>query len=136
MFGTEFYNGKGKTAFERYNADAVLTDLEKKAIDIIASKFEEFSIDFSNIKASRRSENYLSLIAENDFDFCRIKAGNRSCWFSIHSLNLNDTLKNDSRFDECNKKLVHWKIKLSSVDDLEEYADLILESYLSIKDLR
>jgi hypothetical protein len=136
MAQTEFLNGKVKTAFERYNAEAVLTDLEKTAIDMIASKFDEFSVDFSKIKMCRKSENYLSLVAENEFDFCRIKAGARSSWFSIHGLNLPDDLKNDSRFDDCNKKIVHWKLKLSGIDDLKDYVDLILESYLSIKDLR
>lgn len=136
MANIEFCNGEVKTAFGNYNTDAELTDLEKNAIYIISSKFEEFSVDFSKIRICRRSENYLSLVADNEFDFCRIKAGIRSNWFSIHGLNLPDNLKNDSRLNECNKKLVHWKVKISTIDELNDYADLILESYLSIKDLR
>ena len=136
MVNTELYNGELISGFARYNADAELTEVEQIAINIIISQFEEFSVDFSKIKICRRSDNYLSLVAENEFDFCRIKAGTRSSWFSIHGLNLSDDLKNDSRFDECNKKIVHWKIKLSTIEELEDYVDLILESYLSIKDLR
>ena len=133
MAQTEFLNGKVKTAFERYNAEAVLTDLEKTAIDMIASKFDEFSVDFSKIKVCRRSENYLSLVAENEFDFCRIKAGARSNWFSIHGLQLSDDIKQDKRFESVNKKLVHWKVLLSDVSDFKSNSDLILESYLSVK---
>lgn len=136
MANTELYNGELISGFARYNADAELTELEQIAINIIISQFEEYSVDFSIIKICRRSDHYLSLVAENEFDFCRIKAGTRSCWFSIHGLNLAQDLKEDPRLAECNKKLVHWKIKLSSIEDLEQYSDLILQSYLSIKDLR
>lgn len=119
-------------AFENYNTPAELTEEEKTAIDYIKATFDNNSIDFSQIKLCRRSENYLSLVALNDMDFCRIKVGKRSCWFSIHGLQLPDSIKQDKRFETVNKKLVHWKISLSDVSDFKNNSDLILESYLSL----
>ena len=133
MKGTVISKGEITGAFDNYNAPAELTDDEKTAIDYIKAVFDDNSVDFSQIKFCRRSNNYLSLITSNNMDFCRIKVGKRSCWFSIHGLQLPDDIKQDKRFESVNKKLVHWKVLLSDVSDFKSNSDLILESYLSVK---
>lgn len=122
-----------KSEIDNYNTDAVMTELEKEAIGYIKREFKKRNIDFGEIRLRRRSKAYLTLLAPNDYDFCRIKAGKQSVWFSVHGFNLPENIKNDSRFDNAKKTLLHWKIKLSSIDDFKDNSDLISESYLSIK---
>ncbi|MBR0141893.1 MAG: hypothetical protein IJM19_06575 [Ruminococcus sp.] len=122
-----------KSEFDGYDSDAVLTSIETKAIEYIKREFEKREINFDEIRFRRRSKDYLTLLAPNDFDFCRIKVGERSVWFSVHGLNLPKEIKNDERFDKVKKTLIHWKVKLGSIDEFLENSDLIAESYISIR---
>ena len=119
-----------KAQFDNYNTDAELTELEKEALKYIKAYFVENGADFDSLRFCRRSENYLSVIAPTDTDFCRLKVSERSVWYSVHGARLSEPLRNDSRFDGVKKSLLHWKVKLKSPADFKDNSDLILESYL------
>lgn len=123
-----------ESQFDNYDADAIPTELESIALEAIGSEFKKRGLDFGEIRFRRRSDKYLTLLAPNDFDFCRIKVGERSVWFSVHGIKLPAEIKNDSRFDGVKKTLVHWKVSLKNVSDFQHNSDLIAESYLSIRD--
>lgn len=132
----EFSNFDGyfniTTQFDDYDKPAELTELEVPAIDIIKSGFANNQLNFNSIKMVRRTKNYLSLILPNDNDFCRIKAGVRSNWISLDFVACSDDIKNDTRLEIVkNKHQRHWKIQLNSIDRLNDYMDLIIESYKS-----
>ena len=79
----------------------------------------------------RRTDNYLTVVVGQECDFCRIKAGKKSTWFSL-SFSSKDRkdLELDPRLSVvANKNHRHWKIPLSSIDKLDGYSDLILKAY-------
>lgn len=121
--------------FDNYNTDAVLTELEDTAIKYIRNEFIKRNLDFDCIRFRRRSKDYLTLLAPNDFDFCRIKSTERATWFSIHGLNLPKPIQDDERFGDTKKTLIHWKVKLGNVEDFATNSDLIAESFISIQNL-
>ena len=116
----------------KHDADAELTILEKKAVSFIRSEFEKRDIDFDCIRFRRRSNDYLTLLSPNDYDFCRLKTTERVTWFTVFAAQLPEEIKNDSRFNGNKKTLLHWKVKLQSLDDLKNNSDLIADSFLSI----
>ncbi|MBR4627747.1 MAG: hypothetical protein IKO47_08625 [Ruminococcus sp.] len=120
---------------DNYNADAELSILEEFAVALIKDEFIKRNINFDCIRFRRRSKDYLTLLAPNDFDFCRIKTTERVTWFTIHGLNLPKQIQNDERFNDTKKNLVHWKVRLDNVGDFETNSDLIAESFVSIHDL-
>lgn len=119
----------------KHDADEELSMLEEYAVSYIKDEFIKRNINFDCIRFRRRSKDYLTLLAPNDFDFCRIKTTERVTWFSVHGLNLPKTIQNDERFNDTKKSLVHWKVKLNSVGDFETNSDLIAESFISIRNL-
>ncbi|MBR1810755.1 MAG: ribonuclease H-like domain-containing protein [Clostridia bacterium] len=86
----------------------------------------------SDLKVDRRTSNYLSLVTcVHCGDFCRFKATANTLWIS---LDLWGYYEVDPRLAGVkNKNQRHWKIYLSSMDDLFNYADLISFSYNKIK---
>ena len=83
------------------------------------------------IHLERRTDSYLTIVVCGVYDFCRLKIGKRSMWVSV-ALSPNDRklFFDDIRFsNELHKNQFHWKIKLSSVDDLRSSLDLIQKSY-------
>lgn len=133
MNGIELSPLGSKTQFDNYNSDAELSELEMIALYHIKAAFAKASEDFDVLRFRRRSQDYLTVISPNDDDFCRIKVTSRSIWFSVHGLTLPESFKSDARFDGVKKTLVHWKVKLKSIDDFIDNSDLILASYLSTK---
>lgn len=121
-------------SIDRYNQPAVLTSLEKQIARYIKKAFEINGIDFDKaIRFRRRAQSYLSLIAPNDDDFCRIKIGPKSIWFSIDAWRLDEEKRNDARFNNIkNRKIRHWKVYLNCIEDFESNTDLIVDSYKSI----
>lgn len=117
-----------------YNQPANLTIPEKQAALYIKKAFLSNNIDFDKlIRFRRRSQNYLSLIAPNDDDFCRIKIGPKSIWFSIDAWRLDEERKNDARFNNIkNRRIRHWKVYLNCIEDFEKNTDLIIDTYKSI----
>ena len=129
-------NGKAEisTDFDNYNKPTNLTMLEAVAVDYIKEEFEKSGIDFSKaVRFRRRSESYLTLIAPNDVDFCRIKAGSIATWFSVDAWILDDDKKSDPRFSEVkNKNTRHWKVYLNGIYDFENNSDLIVDTYKAL----
>lgn len=122
------------TSLDNYNQPAELTMLEKQVALYIKNAFLKNDIDFDKtIRFRRRSQCYLTLIAPNDVDFCRIKAGIKSVWFSVDSWLLDEEKKNDIRFDNVkNRKARHWKVELNYIQDFENNADLIVDTFKSL----
>ena len=119
--------------FDNYNKDADLTELESQALEYIKIAFTNLNIDFNELRFRRRSDSYLTILAPNDIDFCRLKVSERSTWFSVHGMHLSEPLKSDPRFNGAKKNTLHWKVKLNDVTDFINNSDLIVQSYLSLK---
>lgn len=115
--------------FRRYKT-VELTPQEEQAVKIVVDSIGDKLT--SEIHLERRTDNYLTVVVGQEFDFCRIKAGEKSTWFSL-SLPSKERkeLALDPRLSVvANKNLVHWKIPLTSIDKLDNYSDLILKSYI------
>lgn len=109
-----------------YHAPAKSSDDEAAALQIIEAAIG------TNCTVEQRSANYLTVLAPNGVDFCRIKFGAHSSWFSLDLWHCSDEVKNDPRLSDVkNKNQRHWKISVDNVSSLEEYADLISASYRS-----
>lgn len=122
------------SSLDNYDQPADLSMLEKQVALYIKRAFQKNNIDFDkSIRFRRRSQSYLTLIAPNDIDFCRIKAGLKSVWFSVDSWSLNEEKKNDARFNNVkNRKIRYWKVELNCIEDFENNADLIVDTYKSL----
>ena len=121
-----------RSSFEKPLA---LADEEQSAIDIIYKAFSGLATDSAEIHAERRSTNYLSIVAFSDYDFIRLKVGERSKWFSVFlSPTDRSELENDIRFAGVpNKRLLHWKVKLSRTEELSEHTDLFQRAFAAAK---
>lgn len=110
-----------------------LTDAEKSAIDVIFKAFSEQEISSAEIHPERRSTNYLSIVAFSDYDFIRLKMGEKAKWVSVFlSPKDRSELASDVRFaGVSNKKQIHWKVSLSTVEDLEKHVDLFQLAFSS-----
>lgn len=110
-----------------------LTAEEKSAIDLIYKALSELETSTAHIHVERRSTNYLSIVAFSDYDFIRLKIGERAKWVSVFlSPKDRSELKNDVRFANIsNKKQSHWKINLSCTEDLIKHADLFQRAFSS-----
>lgn len=108
-----------------------LTDAETSAIDLIYRALSELETSTADIHVERRSTNYLSIVAFSDYDFIRLKIGERAKWFSV-SLSPKDRseLASDPRFSGVsNKRQIHWKVNLLSIEDLIKHADLLQRAF-------
>lgn len=126
VIGKDIYVSRNE---EKHNLS--LSEGEKAAIHLIKGILEDEVGDFSNFSLERRSANYLSIVYCKDYDFIRLKIGTRSMWISFYfSTDDRHELANDKRFNKLkNKNVLHWKTNLASIDQLEEYSDLIIRSY-------
>lgn len=117
-----------------YDEKPTLTPLESKALEYIKATFEANGIEFSKaVRLRRRSQSYLTLISPNDDDFCRIKVGTRSVWFSVDAWMLNEEKTEDSRFDKVKDRYEqYWKVNLNCIEDFATNSDLILATYQSL----
>lgn len=105
------------------NSEVVFSDFEKEAAEIVSGVVSSYVVE-------RRTKNYLSFIAPNGLDFCRVKFGPRSNWFSLELLFCSDEIRADPRLSSVkNKNQRHWIIEVSCVADMLNYSDLILASY-------
>lgn len=115
-----------------------LNEYEKEAISIIKSILQTNGFDTSTIQLERRTSNYLTLLINNSDckigkDFCRIKMTNRTTWISLDLWEFTKQLENDSRLNiVTNKNQRMWKIKLSSIQNLYNYSDLISLSFNNV----
>ena len=113
---------------------AILTPPEIEALEYIRAFFETNGVDFGKaVRLQRRSADYLTLVSPDDVDFCRIKVGKQSIWFSVDAWRLDDTKRADSRFDNIkNRNIRHWKVKLRCIEDFASNSDLILATYQAL----
>ncbi len=112
------------------DGDEPLTDLEEKAVQIINSILADAGMDPSDVHTERRAGSYLTLVCGENRDFCRVKMGSRSVWFSLDLWHHTSAIKDDPRLANVNNKNQrHWKIPLCVVDDLREYSDFIVLAY-------
>lgn len=103
-----------------------LSELEQQFVHLALRRVYEDDSLSDKLAIDQRSSNYKTVSCYTDYDFLRFKISPRSLWFSIVP-NPND--KRDQRFDSVkNKRTIHWKIELSSIDDVDSYSDLILNS--------
>lgn len=135
MKGTVISPSNCTGQFDSYDKPADLTELEVEALNIIESEFEKNNENFTALRFVRRSQDYLTILSPNNFDFCRIKVTSRSVWFSINGKLLPPRLQDDARFAEVNKKLIHWKLKLVDVSEFEAVSDLIFADYIGAKNV-
>ena len=105
---------------------------EKTALEIIYKALSEIDIAPSEISLKKISKNYLTLVVGKFTDFCRLKIGPKSKWISLaFSYDDEQALINDPRMTKVkDKKIRHWKIPLSSIEELSSYSDLIQKSCL------
>ena len=120
------------SSFDRYKEPVILSENEKYALKIIEKAFIDSGIDFDSIHLERRTNNYLTIVSSSDNDFCRIKIGLRSKWISLDLHLCDDAIKNDKRLSDVeNKNQIHWKIPLKTIEDLQNYSDIIVASFKS-----
>lgn len=112
-----------------------LTTFEKPIVNSVLEIIYR-KIDPSFVHLERRSDNYLSIVAFEDDDFCRIKAGAKAKWISL-ALGYNDDYKqyiDDPIFSsQKNKRQRHWKISLTpniSIKDVQKYIERVAENSL------
>lgn len=111
-------NGKFfyESVLDRYDTEVEPTEMEAEALKDI--------IDVTGpVHLYRRSDAYLTICNDADNDFCRLKATPRAFWFS---LDVPPEFQDDERLASVqNKNQRHWKIKLTSFDDIKKYSDII-----------
>ena len=108
-----------------------LSPQEEKAVNIVINSIGDKLT--KEVHLERRTDNYLTIVVGEYGDFCRIKVGVKSTWFSI-SLPIDErkSLFNDPRLSVVeDKNLRHWKIPLLTIEQLLEYEDLIQMAYIN-----
>lgn len=114
------FDENGKFFFEsetdRYDTEVEPSEMEAEAL--------KYVIDAAGaVKLYQRSDSYLTVCNDADVDFCRIKATPRTMWIS---LDVPEAFQNDDRLANIpNKNQRHWKIKLTSIDEIQKYSDII-----------
>ena len=116
---------------------SVTSEFSKRQFPIEMTKEEQMAylIIESSVNQSvipeKRSDNYITLLTKNGFDFCRIKFTQRTAWFSLDMWSCPSQVQNDQRLSNVkNKKQRHWKIIVSSPEDVSLYGDIIYNSYI------
>lgn len=119
-----------KSEFDKRNEPVILVPGEETAISIICSHLLELGYEF---RLERRTDNYLSIVVNDNNDFCRIKMGAKSKWFSVYMPLIEKQLADDSRLS-CvkNKNQFHWKINIDKPEDISKYLDIIQQSCESL----
>lgn len=101
---------------------------ESTAVHLIFETLGE-TVSEAGIHVERRTDKYLSIVAYDVYDFCRLKIGKNVMWMSL-SLPPEMKRTDDLRFEAGQKKNIqHWKIPLQSVSGIEKCCDLIQASY-------
>lgn len=117
----------------RRNAQAELSDVEQDLYDAVIAALNGVLPD-GELRPVRRSDDYVSVLyRREDNDFLRFKASPRTLWVSIAMTpDMIKRLQTDERFDaQKNKKTIHWKSKLDSIQAVDALADVMAESAIS-----
>lgn len=108
-----------------------LTELspeESAAVHLIFEALGE-AVSEAGIHVERRTDKYLSIVAYDVYDFCRVKIGKKVMWMSL-SLPSEMKRTDDPRFEAGQKKNIrHWKIPLQNVSDIFNSKDLIQAAF-------
>lgn len=115
-----------------YTHPVVLTEYEAEALKIINNIITKGE----PICVQRRTSAYLSLIVGKYGDFCRLKITERAKWMSLDLWCCSEPLRNDPRLDNVtNKNQRHWKIRLVSIDEIQNYSEFINAAYIHNKNI-
>lgn len=111
-----------------------LTDDECAFFDALQKGLEAAGVDLSHIHLERRSDNYLSVVAYDHYDFVRFHVGLRSSWFSVWVAGEHrKDLLEDLRFSaQKNKRQLHWKVQVHDISDIAQCYDLLQLAYQSM----
>jgi len=127
------FDGKNIYTENKYNYPVVtnFTELETAFVQNVENILRDcFNPDFP-IRIEQRSQDYLSMMVGEHSDFLRFKCTERTKWFTVCLSPIKRKESGiESRFDSCKPTIIHWKIKLKSVDDLINYSDIIQDAYL------
>lgn len=113
------------------NQSVLLSEYEQEFLNTIFEILDNAEFDIDIIYLERRTNNYLSLVINNDIDFLRVKITDRTKWFSLDMWwsNKGEYDKDERISSDVNKKQRHWKFKFNCFDDIVSYQDLICNSY-------
>lgn len=113
-------NGKVIIESIANRTEVEVTELESEAVKIIADII-------GDVELERRTDSYLTVLNQEGNDFCRLKITERTMWFSFDmNPDIMPQYVSDPRLDSVkNKNQRHWKVKLSCVDELKDYMDII-----------
>lgn len=106
-----------------------LNDEEQEFIDNVFS-FLASSVDISDLRLDKRSDNYTSLIYGEYNDFLRFRLSAHTKWLSLRlPSDVKADNMNNPLFDaQKNKKQLHWKAKLNSLEDVSSFKEFIIAS--------
>lgn len=114
--------------------DNNLNEEEIQAVKLILEMLKDTVIDINKLEVTRKSDSYATIVVhgnEWDFDFIRFKFTNKTKWIALNlSKNDREAYKDDALFKAQNKKTqTQWKSALQSIDDLQKYKSLMVNSY-------
>lgn len=114
-----------------------LSEDEQKFVELIYEILKDTPVNIGKLKIVRKSDSYTTIVVKGkewDFDLIRFKFTERTKWLSLQ-LSREDriTFENDVLFDAQKKKTqLHWKSKMSSINESSKYKQLIVNSYSEI----
>lgn len=115
-----------KSMVDHYYAPVELYGEEAEAFNLIKNILVHGGIDISTLKAVQRSKGYVTLLLNENNDFCRLHFGERSKWISLDIRNVKK-YQDDVRFEDVpNKKIRHWKVKLAAPIDIVKFGDVLV----------
>lgn len=108
-----------------------LSDMENQIINIVR-KFLSDSPYIEKFNVEQRSDSYVTLLCEQN-DFMRFKYSPRAFWVSLRlpvavaKENINSPLFAAQQ----NKRQLHWKTSITSIDEIENIKDFIKLSFVT-----
>ena len=106
-----------------------LNELEKEVFDKIIHMISN-DVDISKIRLEKRSDAYTSVVFGNLNDFMRFKFTDKTKWISLRLPReiAKENMDNPLFDAQKNKRQLHWKSKLKSVDEIELLKPFIISS--------
>lgn len=127
------FDGKNIYTENEYNYPIAsnFTELEIAFVQSIEDIIRDcFNPDFP-IRIEQRSQDYLSMMVGEHSDFLRFKCTERTKWFTVCLSPIKRKEPGiETRFNSCKTTIIHWKVKLKTVDNLIDFRDIIQDAYL------
>ncbi|MER1959158.1 MAG: hypothetical protein ABS942_17380 [Solibacillus sp.] len=120
--------------------EVALNAMEIDFTKLVFETLKDSSVLTDKLEIVRKSDSYATMVIrgkEWDFDLIRIKITDKTKWLSL-SLSKNDrkVFESSPLFEAQKKKSqLHWKSKIQKVNDISQYKDLIINSYLECIEL-